>query len=270
MTAHSRVMEQNEPVISARDLRVQYGEREILHGISFDVRPRETLAILGGSGSGKSTLLRTMVGLERPTSGSIRVHGTDLAKASNTELDAVRKKIGLSFQGGALIGSMTVGENVALPLLEHTDLEPSTIEVMVRIKLQQVGLIKFQHFMPSQLSGGMKKRAALARAMAMDPEILFFDEPSAGLDPVIAAGIDDLILNLKQALAVTIVVVTHELASAFLIADRIIVLDAGHILADAPPDELRKSAHPRIQRMLNRVADTETGDDVDHLKLFTE
>jgi phospholipid/cholesterol/gamma-HCH transport system ATP-binding protein len=270
MTSNVHDIAPNEPVISARDLRVQYGEREILHGISFDVRPRETIAILGGSGSGKSTLLRSMVGLERPTSGSIRVHGTDLARASKTELDTVRKKIGLSFQGGALIGSMTVGQNVALPLLEHTDLEPSTIEVMVRIKLQQVGLIKFQHFMPSQLSGGMKKRAALARAMAMDPEILFFDEPSAGLDPVIAAGIDDLILNLKKALAVTIVVVTHELASAFQIADRIIVLDAGHILADAPPEELKQSEHPRIQRLLNRVADTETGDDVDHLKLFTE
>jgi len=236
------------PIISARDLRVSYGEREILHGVSFDVAPRETIVILGGSGSGKSTLLRTMVGLELPTSGSIRVGGTDLAQAPPAGLDEVRKKIGLSFQGGALIGSMTVGENVALPLLEHTNLEPSTIEVMVRIKLQQVGLIKFQHFMPAQLSGGMKKRATLARAMAMDPEILFFDEPSAGLDPVIAAGIDELILNLKQALAVTIVVVTHELASAFLIADRIIVLDGGHIVTASTTEELRKSTHPRIQR----------------------
>src|SRR5262245_20157647 len=182
------------PAISGRDLRVHYGDREILHGINFDVRRRETVVILGGSGSGKSTLLRTMVGLEKPTSGSVWIHGTNLAKASTTELDVVRKKIGLSFQGGALIGSMTVGENVALPLQEHTNLDPSTIEVMVRIKLQQVGLIKFQHFMPSQLSGGMKKRAALARAMAMDPEILFFDEPSAGLDPIVAAGIDNLIL----------------------------------------------------------------------------
>jgi phospholipid/cholesterol/gamma-HCH transport system ATP-binding protein len=263
-----KVME--DPIISARDLRVKYGEREILHGVSFDVQPRETIVILGGSGSGKSTLLRTLVGLEKPTSGSIRVNGTDLAQASPSELDLVRKRIGLSFQGGALIGSMTVGENVALPLLEHTNLEPSTIEVMVRIKLQQVGLIKFQHFMPSQLSGGMKKRAALARAMAMDPEILFFDEPSAGLDPVIAAGIDNLILNLKTALAVTIVVVTHELASAFLIADRIIVLDGGHIVAAAPTEELRKSTHPRVQQFLNRVADTEVGEGEDHLKLFTE
>jgi phospholipid/cholesterol/gamma-HCH transport system ATP-binding protein len=258
------------PIISGRDLRVQYGDREILHGISFDVQPRETIVILGGSGSGKSTLLRTMVGLERPTSGSVWVHGTNLAKASAAELDEVRKKIGLSFQGGALIGSMTVGENVALPLREHTKLEESTIEVMVRIKLQQVGLIKFQHFMPSQLSGGMKKRAALARAMAMDPEILFFDEPSAGLDPIIAAGIDNLILNLKQALAVTIVVVTHELASAFLIADRIIVLDGGHIVAIGPTEELKQSSHPRVQQFLNRVADTEGRDDVDQLQLFTD
>jgi phospholipid/cholesterol/gamma-HCH transport system ATP-binding protein len=261
---------QEAPIISARDLRVSYGEREILHGVNFDVAPRETIVILGGSGSGKSTLLRTMVGLERPTSGSIRVGGTDLAKASPAELDQVRKKIGLSFQGGALIGSMTVGQNVALPLLEHTNLESSTIEIMVRIKLQQVGLIKFEHFMPSQLSGGMKKRAALARATAMDPEILFFDEPSAGLDPVIAAGIDELILNLKKALAVTIVVVTHELASAFLIADRIIVLDQGHIVAASTTEELRKSTHPRIQQILNRVPDADVGEAVDRLKLFTE
>jgi len=256
------------PVISAKDLRVQYGDREILHGISFDVNAMETIVILGGSGSGKSTLLRTLVGLEKPTSGAVWVGGTNLAQASQSELDSARKKIGLSFQGGALIGSMTVGENVALPLLEHTDLNPSTIEVMVRIKLQQVGLIKFQHFMPSQLSGGMKKRAALARATAMDPEILFFDEPSAGLDPITAAGIDALILNLKRALAVTIVVVTHEMASAFLIADRIIVLDGGHIAAIGSIAELKQSTHLRIQQFLNRVPDSDAEDDADHLKLF--
>ncbi|PYS26867.1 MAG: ABC transporter ATP-binding protein [Acidobacteria bacterium] len=263
-------MDVDGPIISGRDLRVQYGDREILHGVSFDVQPKETIVILGGSGSGKSTLLRTMVGLEKPTSGAVWVGGTNLAQASAAELDEVRKKIGLSFQGGALIGSMTVGENVALPLRELTNLEASTIEVVVRIKLEQVGLIQFQDFMPSQLSGGMKKRAALARAMAMDPEILFFDEPSAGLDPIVAAGIDSLILNLKQALAVTIVVVTHELASAFLIADRIIVLDGGHIVAMATTDELRRSTHPRIQQFLNRVPDSEVSDDVDHLRLYTE
>ena len=263
-------MDVDGPIISGRDLRVHYGDREILHGVSFDVQPKETMVILGGSGSGKSTLLRTMVGLEKPTSGAVWVGGTNLAQASAAELDEVRKKIGLSFQGGALIGSMTVGENVALPLREHTNLEASTIEVVVRIKLEQVGLIQFQDFMPSQLSGGMKKRAALARAMAMDPEILFFDEPSAGLDPIVAAGIDSLILNLKQALAVTIVVVTHELASAFLIADRIIVLDGGHIVAMATTDELRRSTHPRIQQFLNRVPDSEVSDDVDHLRLYTD
>jgi phospholipid/cholesterol/gamma-HCH transport system ATP-binding protein len=267
---NSGAPETSAPVISARDLRVQYGDREILHGISFDVLAKETIVILGGSGSGKSTLLRTMVGLEKPASGSIRIGGTDLARASASELDVVRKKIGLSFQGGALIGSMTVGENVALPLREHSDLEASTIEIMVRIKLQQVGLLNFQHFMPSQLSGGMKKRAALARAMAMDPEILFFDEPSAGLDPIIAAGIDNLILNLKQALSVTVVVVTHELASAFLIADRIIVLDGGDIVGIGATDELKRSSHPRIQQFLNRVPDTETGGDEDHLHLLTD
>ena len=264
-------MSSNEaPVISARDLRVQYADREILHGINFEVKAGETLVILGGSGSGKSTLLRTMVGLEKPTSGSVWVGGTNLATASAAEMDAVRKRIGLSFQGGALIGSMTVGENIALPLREHTDLEESTIEVIVRIKLRQVGLIKFEHFMPSELSGGMKKRAAVARAMAMDPEILFFDEPSAGLDPVTAAGIDQLILNLKQALDVTIIVVTHELASAFLIADRILVLDAGNILNIAPPEELKQSTHPRIRQFLNRVPDSEAGEDVDNLQLFTD
>ena len=264
-------MSSNEaPVISARDLRVQYADREILHGINFEVKARETMVILGGSGSGKSTLLRTMVGLETPTSGSVWVGGTNLATASAAEMDAVRKRIGLSFQGGALIGSMTVGENIALPLREHTDLEESTIEVIVRIKLRQVGLIKFEHFMPSELSGGMKKRAAVARAMAMDPEILFFDEPSAGLDPVTAAGIDQLILNLKQALDVTIIVVTHELASAFLIADRILVLDAGNILNIASPEELKQSTHPRIRQFLNRVPDSEAGEDVDNLQLFTD
>ena len=263
-------MSSNEaPVISARDLRVQYADREILHGINFEVKAGETMVILGGSGSGKSTLLRTMVGLEKPTSGSVWVGGTNLATASAAEMDALRKRIGLSFQGGALIGSMTVGENIAMPLREHTDLEESTIEVIVRIKLRQVGLIKFEHFMPSELSGGMKKRAAVARAMAMDPEILFFDEPSAGLDPIIAAGIDQLILNLKQALGVTIIVVTHELASAFLIADRILVLDAGNILNIAPPEELKQSTHPRIRQFLNRVPDSEA-EEGDNLQLFTD
>ncbi len=258
------------PVISARGLRVSYGDREVLHGIGFDVMHGETIVILGGSGSGKSTLLRTLVGLEKPSSGEVLVKGTDLARATERQLDALRKRIGLSFQGGALIGSMSVGENIALPLLEHSDLAASTIEVMVRIKLEQVGLSGFEHFTPSQLSGGMKKRAAIARALAMDPEILFFDEPSAGLDPVIAAGIDELILNLKKAYAMTIVVVTHELASAFLIADRIILIDRGNILAAGPVNEVRQSTEPRVRQFLDRIADSSADDEVDHLRMYTE
>ncbi|MGH9401269.1 MAG: ABC transporter ATP-binding protein, partial [Terriglobia bacterium] len=174
------VAEAEHPVISVVNLRVSYGEREILHGISFDVRRGETLVILGGSGSGKSTLLRTLVGLEKASGGEVWIKGVNIARATVQELDEIRKKMGVSFQGGALFGSMTVGENVALPLREHTRLEPSTIEIMVRIKLEQVGLASFEDYMPSQLSGGMRKRAAVARALAMDPEILFFDEPSAG------------------------------------------------------------------------------------------
>jgi phospholipid/cholesterol/gamma-HCH transport system ATP-binding protein len=259
-----------DPIISASDLRVHYGDREVLHGLTFDVRHGETLVVVGGSGSGKSTMLRTLVGLEKPSSGQVLIKGVDIAKASDREMDAIRKRIGLAFQGGALIGSMDVGENIALPLLEHTALEPSTIEVMVRIRLEQVGLSGFEHYSPSQLSGGMRKRAAFARAMALDPEILFFDEPSAGLDPITAAGIDDLLLSLKKAYALSMVVVTHELASAFLIADRIIMIDDGRIAAIGPVEEVRNSQQPRVRQFLDRVADSTQDDKVDHLRIFTE
>ena len=257
------------PAISAVNLRVSYGEREILHGISFDVKKGETLVILGGSGSGKSTLLRTLVGLEKPTSGEVWINGANTAKMSASEFDAVRLKMGMSFQGSALFGSMTVGENVALPLREHTKLEESTIEIMVRIKLGQVGLAKFEDFMPSQLSGGMKKRAGVARALAMDPEILFFDEPSAGLDPIIAAGLDRLILELKQAYSITIVVVTHELASAFLIADRMLVIDRGHVVALETTADLRASTHPRVRQFLDRIPEPEVTEELDYLQMLT-
>jgi len=257
-------------VISARALRVQYGDREVLHGLTFEIVHGETAVVIGGSGSGKSTLLRTLVGLEKPSSGEVHIKGVDITKASAPTMDDIRKRIGLAFQGGALIGSLSVGENIALPLLEHTTLKPTTIEVMVRIKLEQVGLSGFENYSPAQLSGGMRKRAAFARAMAMDPEILFFDEPSAGLDPITAAGIDDLILDLKKAYSMTMVVVTHELASAFLIADRIILLDRGNIVAMGPAEEVRSSSHPRVRQFLDRVADTTQDDDVDHLRMYTE
>ena len=258
-----------EPVLSLRNLRVSYGEREILHGISFDVVRGETLVILGGSGSGKSTLLRTLVGLEKPSAGEIWIKGQDLAKTSAEEMDEIRRKIGMSFQGGALFGSMTVGENVALPLREHTKLEDSTIEIILRLKLQQVGLEGFEYYMPAQLSGGMKKRAAVARALAMDPEILFFDEPSAGLDPIIAAGIDELIMELKRAFHMTIIVVTHELASAFLIADRMLLIDKGYIVALGTTEEMRSSTQPRVRQFLDRIAEPEVSGELDYLQMLT-
>ena len=257
-------------MISLRDVRVSYGEVEILHGITFDVKRGETLVILGGSGSGKSTLLRTLVGLEKASSGEIWIKGKNIAAISDSEMDEIRKKIGMSFQGGALFGSMTVGENVALPLREHTKLEDSTIGIMLRLKLEQVGLEGFEYYMPSQLSGGMKKRAAVARALAMDPEILFFDEPSAGLDPIIAAGIDQLILELKQAFRMTIIVVTHELASAYLIADRMVLIDKGHLIAIGTTAEMRASTQPRVRQFLDRVPEPEVAREMDYLQMLTQ
>jgi phospholipid/cholesterol/gamma-HCH transport system ATP-binding protein len=255
--------------IEVRNLRVRYGTREILHGVNFEVPSGETLVIMGGSGCGKSTLLRTLVGLERPSEGEIWIHGKNFAAMTGSERDELRKKMGMSFQGGALFGSMTVGENVALPLREHTPLDDSTIDIVVRLKLDQVGLSGFENYMPAQLSGGMKKRAAIARALAMDPEILFFDEPSAGLDPIIAAGLDELILKLKKAFRITILVVTHELASAFLIADRMILLDKGVIVAKGTPDEVRQNDAPRVRQFLDRVAEPELAAEIDYLQMLT-
>lgn len=243
-----------EPVISVRDLKVRYGERTVLDGVSLEIYRGETMVILGGSGSGKTTLLRHMEGLERPAEGSVAVKGVDLATASRAKLTALRRSMGVSFQSAAMFNSMTVGDNVALPLLEHSALAESTIRVMVRIKLQQVGLTHVEDLYPTQLSGGMRKRASLARALALDPEILFFDEPSAGLDPIIAAGLDDLILRLKSAYPITIVVVTHELASAFLIADRMCMINEGKVLAVGTVDEIRGNPDPRVQQFIRREA----------------
>lgn len=240
------------PLIEVEKLEAWYGKRRILNAVDFSVRAGEIRVIMGGSGSGKSTLLRHMLGLNRPVSGTVKLFGIDLAKASDREKLDVRKRIGVSFQGGALLTSMTVGDNVALPLREHTSLDEQTIRIMSRIKLEVVNLGGFQDLMPSQLSGGMVKRAALARAIVMDPRLLFFDEPSAGLDPVVSAELDELILRLRDALRMTIVVVTHELESAFKIADTITVLDQGDVLMTGTTADVRAADNERIQDLLNR------------------
>lgn len=261
MPADSGPISQPEGVIiSIHDLVTHYDGRPILQGINLDIRRGETMVILGRSGCGKSTLLRHLIGLSAPSAGQIIIKGFELTSMLEAEQVPVRRKLGMLFQSAALFNSMTVAENVALPLREHTKLEPSTINIMARIKLELVGLAGFENFTPDQLSGGMKKRAGLARAIAMDPEILCCDEPSAGLDPVVAVGIDNLILKLKRAFKMTTIVVTHELASVFLIADRIAMLHQGRIIALGTLDELRASSEPVVQQFLNREADEETVD----------
>lgn len=245
-------MNSTEPVIDVQKLEAYYGRRRILQGIDFQVMRGEIRVIMGGSGSGKSTLLRHIIGLQRPHSGQINILGVDMGRADARELLSLRKKMGVSFQGGALITSMSVGENVALPLREHTQLDESTIRIMSRLKLEIVNLGGFQDLMPTQLSGGMIKRAALARAIVMDPQLLFFDEPSAGLDPVVSAELDELILKLRDALRMTIVVVTHELESALKIADTITVLDKGEILASGTVAAVRNSTSERVQDLFHR------------------
>ena len=240
------------PLIEVEKLEAWYGRRRILHGVDFSVVSGEIRVIMGGSGSGKSTLLRHLLGLNKPRSGSVRLLGVDIARASERQMLALRRQIGVSFQGGALLTSLSVGENVALPLREHTKLDENTIRIMSRLKLEVVNLGGFQDLMPSQLSGGMVKRAALARAIVMDPKLLFFDEPSAGLDPVVSAELDELILRLRDALRMTIIVVTHELESAFKIADTITVLDQGQVLMTGSTDAVRRADNERIQDLLNR------------------
>ncbi len=246
-----------EPIIEVEELVTHYGERQILNGVTLTVNEGEVLVIMGGSGSGKSTLLRYMLALERPTTGRIRILGQDLGAATAMEMYELRKRMGVAFQFGALFSSLSVGENIVLPLREHTDLDEQTMHIMARMKLQVVDLAGFEDLMPAELSGGMVKRAALARAVIMDPKMLFCDEPSAGLDPVVAAAIDELILRLRDALRMTVVVVTHELDSAFKIADRIVVLDKGNILTLGTVDEVRASDHPRVQALLNRETEEE-------------
>jgi phospholipid/cholesterol/gamma-HCH transport system ATP-binding protein len=262
--------ETSEPIIRVVDLVTHYGERRVLNHVNLDILPGETMVILGGSGTGKSTLLRHITRLEIPTSGHVFIKGQDACHMPEEQFNLIRRKIGMLFQSAALFNSMTVEENVALPLRELTKLEEPTIRIMSRIKLDLVGLSGVERLMPSQLSGGMRKRAGLARALAMDPEILLFDEPSAGLDPITAAGIDSLILKLKLAFRMTIVVVTHELASAFVIADRITVMHEGEIIVVGTPEEVRNSEHPRVQQFMNRVPEGDERDVKAYLRSLTE
>jgi len=255
-------------VLRAEGIRKSFDGREVLRGINLEVMPGETMVIMGGSGSGKSTLLRLMIGSLRSDAGSIHLFGENICGMSEERLNRVRLKFGILFQSGALFNSMTVAENVALPLQEHTRLSQEIIDIQVKIKLEQVQLRNAADLYPAQISGGMKKRAGLARAMALDPQLLFCDEPSAGLDPVTSAQVDQLLLDLTKKLGITCVVVTHEMDSAFTIADRMAMLDKGRMLTvqpkawfervrDAPESEVKSlSEDERIIRQFIRGAAT--------------
>jgi phospholipid/cholesterol/gamma-HCH transport system ATP-binding protein len=259
----------NEPLaVEVKGLRVEYDGRTVLRDVSMEVKPGEIMVIMGGSGSGKSTLLRHLLGLEKPAAGTVHLLGEDITRMSWGEMLELRRKMGVAFQGGALLGSLTVGENIMLPLREHTRLDENTMRIMMRLKLDVVNLPGCEDLMPAQLSGGMIKRASLARAIVMDPKLVFFDEPSSGLDPVVAAGIDELILKLNGA-GMSMVVVTHMLESAFKIADRITVLDKGEVRTTGTIDEVRASKDDRVQALLNRRVEEKELPPEEYLKRLT-
>ncbi len=248
-------MMNRQPIIQVKDLVARYGEETILEGVSFEVYEGEIFVILGGSGCGKSTLLKHLIGLIRPYRGQVIVDGEDITHADSQGYHRLLRKIGILYQGGALFGSMTLAENVALPIMEYTDLSSDLVSALVRMKLNLVQLEGYEDYLPSEISGGMKKRAGLARAMALNPRILFFDEPSAGLDPVTSAGLDRLILHLNKSLGTTMVIVTHELQSILTVAQRVIMLDKGTkgIVAEGDPVHLREtSRNPLVWRFFNR------------------
>ena len=242
-------------VVRAVNLAKSFRKREVLTDISLSVRTGKTLVIMGGSGSGKTTALRILMGQDAPDRGSVHLFGTDIHRARPAELGAIRRRYGVVFQSGALLNSLSVGENVALPMRELTKLDDEVISIMVKLRLDQVGLRDFEHLRPSQLSGGMKKRVALAPALARDPEILFYDEPTAGLDPVMTAVITQLIRELSEHLGVASVVVTHDMKSAFEVADHMIMLYLGRIVAEGAPEDLQASADPLVRQFVDGDAE---------------
>ncbi|HEU0208208.1 MAG TPA: ABC transporter ATP-binding protein [Candidatus Udaeobacter sp.] len=242
-------------IIEVDRLVRKFGERAVLEDISFDVQRGDTLVIMGGSGCGKSTLLRHMIGSMKPTSGLVRLFGEEITGMKEREIEHVRLRFGMLFQSGALLASLTVGENVALPLLQHTDKSAEEVQQIVEEKLQMVGLTGFEDLRPDEISGGMKKRVGLARALALDPELLFSDEPTSGLDPIMTAVIDELTLKLTRGNGMTAVVVSHDMTSAFRIATRMIMLGHGGIVAQGTPDEIRASSNPEVQQFIRGEPD---------------
>ncbi len=260
---------QNESAITIKNLITRYGDKLILKDLSFEIPRSKITAIVGGSGCGKSTLLKHIIGLLKPASGSILVGGRDIVAMNERELNEFRRRIGVLFQGSALLNSMTIEDNVALPIREHARLNEATIKIMVKMKLDLVGLSGFDDFFPAQLSGGMKKRAGIARAMALDPEMLFFDEPQAGLDPITAAGLDELIMKLRDIFKMTLVVVTHELHSLFTIADHIIMLDKGELIFTGTVEQFKFSEHPKIKRFISRQVEEDKYCPEDYFNIIT-
>ena len=257
------------PAVRVDNLGSSYGGMGVLDDMSFHVNENEIFVIMGSSGAGKTTLLRHLLGLSQPDAGTIEVLGQDLSRSNRQQLYALRKKIGVAFQHGALINSMSVIDNIELPLRQHTKLDRSTIRIMSRMKLELMNLSGFEDYMPAQLSGGMLKRAGLARAVIMDPKLLFFDEPSAGLDPATAADLDDLILKLRDAHRMTVVVVTHALESAMKIADRIMVIGGQKIRAIGSVDEINGSEDDYIQSLIQRRKLQSQQSDDDYLNRLT-
>jgi phospholipid/cholesterol/gamma-HCH transport system ATP-binding protein len=246
---------ETRPVVEVTDLIRKFGERRVIDDLTFQIDRGETLVIMGGSGCGKSTLLRHIVGVMKPNSGSVKIFGEEITTMNERKIAAVRRRFGMLFQSGALLASLTVGENVALPLLQHTDFKAGEIEEVVTRKLQMVGLTGFENLKPAEISGGMKKRVGLARALALDPELLFSDEPTSGLDPIMTAVVDKLTLELTRESGMTAVVVTHDMTSAFRIATRMIMLNRGKIIAQGTPNEIRASPNPEVQQFINGEAD---------------